>query len=564
MSWMRVKNIRLEGGPATTGTATISYELDNTWKDTYDQVKLLIYADLDNYSSIDINRAALVFSKTYANVGPYQTIKDTATVDLSPLKGKAVQLGYLLWVDGYYDGGNVPHTFAKPLYVCTGNALGADVVVKKNGSAVTVVNAGDYVNADVKVEVPYEFKGYIWAKLLLEDGTTVCGWFELTDYTMQQYSNNLIYSATKLCRVPDVEGSHKLIAVFGSTTKYDYYPTPTDNDLTMTTYASYGLTINPPAPQLDQRALNSTLSLIWADLHNSSLRTFTVGDEVPVYVVMDIAGNGHYYLKATGPDGVTKTYDLGSIPAGDKLNMLFKYATSKVGTYTITDQLLVLDPATNSLKNITSASLTFTVQKNMVGQAKNSLLTVSAPTSVTIRKPFTVSATVTPGVDGYYLIPVKVNGTQTTFLGPVQAVNGVPKTAATTMKLSNPGSYTVEFGLQYSQDGSHYYDLGITKSTTVKATEPTPDQVVKSWSVSPSATQMIAGQELPITATVNFDPSYGKAEFELQVTAFGSTFTTQPVTASTSPATIKTSMKVPDNVAGDVSVTAELLYQWGG
>lgn len=280
-----MKDISMTGVPANNGTATLSWTIEVG--EPHNTIELEVWATNAEFAYASLNGKKVLYRK-YTNVS--SDISDSATLDLSDFKGKAIQVGYLLKIDGYYIGGNVPKTIAKPVYVCNNTAQNPELSITTPDP-----KAGDTNSASASVVLPYPTNyRNAWVKLMLEDATVVKDWTLLNGIvvygdTAKFYNQNITFT------VPDKTGDHSLYAVFAYTDSI-YADTPPEDKLTMAGYASTPITIKPGQPVKNWNAT--------AD--KTEVRP---GDTITITATIDWEWQGQiqFKLKIEGFDGKVNT-----------------------------------------------------------------------------------------------------------------------------------------------------------------------------------------------------------------------------------------------------------------
>jgi len=102
-----------------------------------------------------------------------------------------------------------------------------------------------------------------------------------------------------------------------------------------------------------------------------------------------------------------------------------------------------------------------------------------------------------------------------------------------------------------------WYEVG-TKTTNVQV-EVSSEEVVQGWSVSLDRTEAKPGDTVNLNVTVNWEAP-GWVYFKARINAFGQTFESQAVSATTSPFTFKVPLTVPGNLSeGTYTISVTLL-----
>ena len=121
-----------------------------------------------------------------------------------------------------------------------------------------------------------------------------------------------------------------------------------------------------------------------------------------------------------------------------------------------------------------------------------------------------------------------------------------------------PGVHKLSAQAEVSSDGVNWLPGDNASITfTVLGQEVT----ISSWNVSVDKTAVSPGDIVTLTTTVYWEAP-GSIQFKLDINAFGRQYSTNPVSVSTSPAIIKTQLKVPSDVSGSqtISVTLDAYY----
>jgi len=315
-------------------------------------------------------------------------------------------------------------------------------------------------------------------------------------------------------------------------------------------FTTFDLEIKEAPPQLDPGVYDSQITdAFWEPERTAEKVILGPGDRKAFYAGIKTGGPAHYYLVVDYP-GKQEVIDLGQHSAGDKFYQDGEITAPETeGDYTVTLQLAVLDPADNQVKAIQGAVayLPFRVQGGTLEDAKNSALTVEAPTTAMVGEATEVKATVKAGSSGYYVVRIFQGDTPVGSVGrPAWIEKGNTYTFTDQIVFGQEGPVYLTFRLEFGTDGQHFYDTGVAKSATIQVVPPVG--LVKDWSVSADKQRVEPGDEVTVTVTVDWQVVSG-VQFAVRFDWFGVPLESQPVAPNTSPAVIRTTLTVPEKPA---------------